>query len=364
MTRAKEKLILTGGVKKLEEKLKKWSGICNQKDKQLLYYQLRTAATYLDWVVPAAMRNRAFEWVLTDLGIHFPHQNQLYNTNAVFSVMTNSYKELARRELEEQLIKRINKEELLHLDQSMAYNEDIQSEIISRMEYAYDFQKETNIHTKLTVSELKKLGQMEAEELGVPFMNTVKQSKEVPIPDFLKQTREIKKSEVGTLYHTVLEHLNLLEVKSREDIAVYLSQLVQGGKLLPNEVELIEIEHIYSFITSNIADRMREAKQRGRLYTEQQFVMGVKAGEINPSFQSSELVLVQGVIDVYFEEDNQWILLDYKTDVVDKHEGEEILVKRYQVQLDYYQKALEQLTGKMVKERMIYSFSLGKVISL
>jgi ATP-dependent helicase/nuclease subunit A len=364
MTRAKEKLILTGGVKKLEEKLTKWSSICNQKDKQLLYYQLSTAATYLDWVVPAAMRNRAFEWLLSDLGVQMNHQNQLYQGDVAFSVRTNSYKELARRELEEQLIKRINKEELLHMDYSMGFNETIQSEIISRMEYAYEFQRETNIHTKLTVSELKKLGQMEAEDLGTPLLSTASSGKEVPIPGFLKQTKEIKKSEVGTLYHRVLEHLNLLEVKSLEDITAYLNQLIQRGKLLPYEAELIEIQHIYSFITSKIAARMREAKQQGRLYTEQQFVMGVKAGEINPSFQSSELVLVQGVIDVFFEEDNQWILLDYKTDAVDKNLGDEILVKRYQVQLDYYQKALEQLTGKKVKERMIYSFSLGKVIPL
>lgn len=364
MTRAKEKLILTGGVKKLEEKLKNWSNICNQKDKQLLYYQLSTAATYLDWVVPAAMRNRAFEWVLSDLGVQMNHQNQLYHGDGAFSVRTNSYSQLAGRELEEQLIKRINKEELLHMDYSMGFNEAIQSEIISRMEYAYEYQRETNIHTKLTVSELKKLGQMEAEDLGTPLLSTASSGKEVPIPGFLKQTKEIKKSEIGTLYHRVLEHLNLLKVKSLEDITAYLDQLIQRGKILPYEAELIEIEHIYSFITSKIAARMREAKQQGRLYTEQQFVMGVKAGEINPSFQSSELVLVQGVIDVFFEEDNQWILLDYKTDVVDKHEGEEILVKRYQVQLDYYQKALEQLTGKMVKERMIYSFSLGKVIPL
>lgn len=74
---------------------------------------------------------------------------------------------------------------------------------------------------------------------------------------------------------------------------------------------------------------------------------------------SDELVLIQGIIDVWLEEEDGMVLIDYKTDHVS--DGE-ILVKRYKVQLDYYQRALEQMTGKRVKERIIYSLALQKEI--
>ena len=74
---------------------------------------------------------------------------------------------------------------------------------------------------------------------------------------------------------------------------------------------------------------------------------------------SDEMVLIQGIIDVWLEEEDRMVLIDYKTDHVS--DGE-ILVKRYKVQLDYYQRALEQMTGKRVKERIIYSLALQKEI--
>ena len=70
-------------------------------------------------------------------------------------------------------------------------------------------------------------------------------------------------------------------------------------------------------------------------------------------------MLIQGIIDVWLEEEGGMVLIDYKTDHVS--DGE-ILVKRYKVQLDYYQRALEQMTGKRVKERIIYSLALQKEI--
>ncbi|WP_334196556.1 PD-(D/E)XK nuclease family protein, partial [Muricomes intestini] len=85
------------------------------------------------------------------------------------------------------------------------------------------------------------------------------------------------------------------------------------------------------------------------------------AGEIYPSEKSEEMVLVQGIIDVYFEEDGELVVLDYKTDKV-KSIME--LKEKYHAQLDYYAQALEQLVGKKVKEKIIYSFTLGEEIQV
>jgi len=362
MTRAKEKLILTGGVKKLDNKLTKWGIICRQEEKQLLFYQLSNATTYLDWIIPATMRYRGFEDLLQNCGIMPNKNNPLYQANTEIVLKKNSYEELAQAEIVEQIYKNKNQDELIHWNNQAVYDKEIRDEIQSRMEYQYPYQAESKIHTKLTVSELKKLGQMEVEDLGVHIKGVEKKEKNIPIPDFIRSTDTVGGADLGTLYHCVLEYINLSEIESREDLDVALLKLLTTGKISQAELEILDIEKLHTFTTSSVADRMRRAREQRRLYVERRFVMGMKANEINSSMRSEELVLIQGVIDVYFEEDNQWILLDYKTDVVNELDGEKILIKRYIVQLDYYQKALEQLTGKSVRERFIYSFALGKAI--
>ena len=102
---------------------------------------------------------------------------------------------------------------------------------------------------------------------------------------------------------------------------------------------------------------MADAARHGKLYKEQPFVLSVDASEIYPADRSGEKILVQGIIDVYFEEEDGLVVLDYKTDKVYKIEE---LVGKYHAQLDYYGRALEQITGKKVKERCCYFFYLGE----
>ena len=106
---------------------------------------------------------------------------------------------------------------------------------------------------------------------------------------------------------------------------------------------------------------MHAAAQRARLFREQPFVLGVDASEIYPGDTSVETILVQGIIDVYFEEPDGLVVLDYKTDKIKT--GDE-LKEKYHAQLDYYAQALTQLTGKPVKEKIIYSFTLGEEIKV
>ena len=108
---------------------------------------------------------------------------------------------------------------------------------------------------------------------------------------------------------------------------------------------------------------MAAAGKSDRLYRERQFYMMMKPGEIMGSLKDcgDETIVVQGIIDAYFEEDGGIVLLDYKTDSV-KDASE--LVKRYHVQLDKYADVLEQLTGMKVKEKVIYSFCLDTTVNL
>ena len=90
----------------------------------------------------------------------------------------------------------------------------------------------------------------------------------------------------------------------------------------------------------------------------------MKANEIRPDLMSEEPILVQGIIDCFFEEDGQIVIVDYKTDHIPKENGEEILRTRYKVQLDYYQRAIEQITGMKVSQRILYSFALEREIQV
>ncbi|MDF2589346.1 MAG: hypothetical protein K0S41_3187 [Anaerocolumna sp.] len=362
LTRAKEKLIITGGVKNLDDKINKWASIINQHEKQLLFYQLSNVSNYLDWIVPAVIRHRGFEAILTNFGKSLNESNPLYHANTEFVISRCTYEELAGKEIINQIFKNFNKEELMMWDTKVVHNEEVRKQIEEHMNYVYPYLAETSIHTKLTVSELKRLGQLEADDFGVPIKGIKKKEKIMPVPKFMNSSEVIVGADLGTLYHSILEYINLLEVKNEKDIELVLDSIVMEGKLNEDDIKAIDKEKLCKFIISPIAARMRKAKEQGKLYVERQFVMGMKAHEINPSMKSEELVLIQGVIDVYFEEDDKWVLLDYKTDSVYGKDGENELIKRYLVQLDYYQKALEQLTGKEVKERIIYSFSLGKEI--
>ena len=123
----------------------------------------------------------------------------------------------------------------------------------------------------------------------------------------------------------------------------------------------IFLPKLSGFFESSLARRMCLAKERGVLYREQPFVLGLPASRLGEEFPKKEQVLIQGIIDVFFEEEEKIIVADYKTDVVKTPEE---LVQRYQIQLDYYGEALARLTGKEVTEKIIYSFALGKEIMI
>ena len=120
------------------------------------------------------------------------------------------------------------------------------------------------------------------------------------------------------------------------------------------------LEKIAEIYESDIFRRMQQADADGLLYKEQQFTAGVPASHIRKEITNPDMVIVQGIIDVFFYENDEIVLLDYKTDRVDCGGT---LAERYQTQLDYYAETLERLTGKKVKEKLIYSFALNEIVS-
>ena len=208
--------------------------------------------------------------------------------------------------------------------------------------------------------------EMEAEEDTALLI----EQKEEILPKFMQGKLEgVGGATRGTAYHIFLENMNLAEFDGMEEneiskrIGQLKRQLVEEKKLSKENAKLIWNQRIVAFLTSQTAKRMREAEKRGQIYRETQFVVGIPAWKLYRETESQELILLQGVIDVYFEEEGKLVLLDYKTDAV--YEGqEEVLVMRYERQFELYKMALEQMTGEEVGEMILYSFGLGKEIRI
>lgn len=174
------------------------------------------------------------------------------------------------------------------------------------------------------------------------------------IPKFISG-KEVKlaANERGSAYHRVMECLDYSVSVNLDGVKADIKRMLENGKMNELQVKSVNPWDINTFVQSDTGRRVANAMNNGSVRREQPFVF------------EYEGQLIQGIIDLYFEEDGELVLVDYKTDRVMKGEaGEKELVKRYAIQLDYYAKALTQLTGKNVKEKIIYSFALGKGLSV
>ena len=146
-----------------------------------------------------------------------------------------------------------------------------------------------------------------------------------------------------------------------KDILSFLEKKETEGRMDSDSVKSIYAKDIVAFLETDLGRRYRDAALTGNLHRERQFMMGIPATELSLYLPEGEIMLIQGVIDAWFEEDDGIVLVDYKTDHV-KESSE--LTSRYKVQIDYYTRALERMTHKKVKERYLYSFTLGESVRI
>ncbi len=172
-----------------------------------------------------------------------------------------------------------------------------------------------------------------------------------------KQTKQMSGTDRGSAYHKVME---LIDLNDR-DIKSQINNFINNGLISKDWAEAVNIEKIEHFMDSGIGARMARAQRNRALRREQPFMLGISADRVRSHWPDTETVLLQGIIDVFFEEDGEIVLLDYKTDVI---ETPDELSKRYKVQLDYYAEAIKRVLGKKVKEKILYSFCLGTAVTL
>jgi len=243
------------------------------------------------------------------------------------------------------------------------YHEGLAEELNAREVYRYPHPL-CKGKTKLSVSELKKAAYADEEQEEL-FPEVLP---EKTIPKFMQEREEegVSGSERGTLYHRIMECLDFCkEYKAEEDVLSAMEELIAKGRIRKDATDLVAPGKILKFFRSDLGRRMQTAARNGTLKKEQPFVIGLPYSEVYKTEEAdpSELVMVQGIIDACFEEDESLVLVDYKTDSVPEN-VQEVLTKRYKTQLEYYERALCQVTGKAVKERMIYAFASGEAFAV
>lgn len=342
LTRAKEKLILCGCLKDVEKKFGEYRQ--NADTEHPVSFLARSSAhCYFDWVLPA-----------------------LYSYPEKYEIRVFGETDARAGHLKEAVRTLLTKEQVKRAVQTA--DKELLEKIEERLSFAYPFEAEKDIKTKVSVSEIKhQRMQFEPEEMETVQWYAEEETEEI-VPDFIEKRDRVNRGALrGSAMHLVMQCLPFAGSPSDGNrkqmyawIAEELEKLKKAGRLDETMYELVRIPMIVDFFASSLGKRMVQADQREELRKEKAFVLGIPAGEIWDC-DSRELVLVQGIVDAFFYEDGDIILMDYKTDSVEKPEQ---LLQRYQAQLDLYARALEEATGKKVREKIIYSFHLKKEIIL
>ena len=358
LTRAREKLILTAVLDKADEK---WELAQMTGQEKLTYLDFCEAGSYMDFLLP----------ILPKTGI---------------PVKTLRTEDLAVEELREQLRMGDRREQLrliacgeTPLTGDPEENERKLMHLRESFAYQYPHPGLQKLYTKTTVSELKIAAMAEKDEAA---FHTFEEKEVVPyIPGFRREQEKVSGAVRGNAFHRVMELLDFMYVfvesglfeKCPGDYETYRKRL--DAERLKNRLEeflqretislrlteeyakAVSLPKILNFLEQELAYRMWRAQEQGLLYREQPFVLGIDAKRLDPDLPEGEKVLIQGIIDVFFIEDGEIVLLDYKTDVIDSLEA---LWNRYNVQIQYYEEALTKLMQMPVKERILYSFYLEK----
>ncbi len=359
LTRAREKLYITGCVKGMAKTLKGWCESAQENPDRLSYTTLIKAKNYLDFIMPAVLTDKNIKPTVRAFGIEeeleVRYGDEEANSDAEFAIEYYTIQDLIRntvdKEVSDMAIRDVIEE--YDNDKSMLYDK-----INDRLNYVYHDIIATKIHSKMSVSEIKKIGQnVDEEESEFMFLG----EEELMMPEFLAPKEEIKATTRGTAYHKFLELLDYERCKNTDMIKEMAIEFATSGKMPQEYVEMINPFDILYFVKSDIGQRMKAAYERGTLVREQQFVMSVPYSEIEKEYNGDEEILVQGIIDAYFVEDGRIVIVDYKTD---RANDAKELIDRYQVQLDFYEKAVNKTNENKVKEKVIYAFALKTGIAL
>lgn len=361
-TRAKEKLIITGSTRNIQDSIKRWSNGIESLD-TISQYEILKGKNFLDWIMPCVLRHRDLSNLLEEVGL-----------DAVFNVEHNSkwYGKLWNKS--DILVEKKSDEEKESIEEILEKidvdnpDSDYYSEIEEKLNYIYPYEFSTRKPATISVTEIKKIQNNYEEEL----INTIFEQKVIlKKPLFIQNEEEREKisgTERGTIVHLVMEVLDLKNVSSVNDIKSQIRGFVSKGIITEKQASIVNPYKIYKFFASNIGKRMlnaeiinREKSIYAQVNMKDIYIYEKLINNDDKKLYDNESVMLRGIVDAYFEEDNQIVLVDYKTDFVNEENINQI-IEKYKKQLDLYADIIETLTGKSVKEKCIYLFGVDEAV--
>ena len=349
LTRAKEKIYVTGIKKDFEknkEKMSDFVDIYKKENGKINPILIKKYKNYIDWILLVYMYN--FE-----------------NTKEIMKVNTLKRREILK-DLKTEEEEKIDIFKLLEENSKNVTDEEI-LELKNKLIFEYKFKGLSDIPTKESVTNIvhknvgKEVNLIKKEE-HLEAQEDFEEENEItfPKPKFLIGTEEekITSAKRGTLIHLCMKNLQFEREYNLDDVKELINDLEARKIITDKEKESINPWVILKFTKSNIWKELKEAKE---YHKEEPFYINIPANEVIES-TLDENILVQGIIDLYYvTKDDELVLLDYKTDFI--NEGEEkILIDRHKPQLMLYKRALESGINKKVDKIYIYSTKLGKEI--
>lgn len=400
LTRPRDKMILVGTVRDLPRKIASWSSVQNRDELLLADHLLARGRSYLDWVGPALIRHPAAAILRKLGGSEGTVSTVLHNDVSNWSISVQNASELnsgaflPTDQTEEKVEERQAVLEALHKGEAVnIYETETSDEIARRLEWNYPYAAASGIPAKTSVTELKALLSLQEqpsfdlleEGNSTTSIETDKRpsvagadSLHLRRPKFMEK-RSLTPAERGTAYHTVMQHIPLEGSVDPRVVEETLARLQRVAILTAEQVEAVAPDQIEAFYTNELGRRLIASSWKLR---EMPFSYMVPAGEayrgldymneavseLSPENNKegfSEAVLIQGVIDCLFREEDRIILLDYKTDSVLEHQGGlEALKEKYRFQLELYSKALHDILGEPISEIWLYFFDGDHAVKL
>ena len=393
LTRARDKLIMTGyfkGFKNAKGKLSTLGELIKNaasvEGQQLPTDIITQANTYLDWLIMGFARHLdGGNPLRVAIEYEGPTYFDLPDKKCRIKVEVHDgslYGDLDyKADIDETTINKVRELKAVNAVE-------LPQEIEDRFNYSYPYSDATRRTAKISVSELKRRFQERELEAGtIDTLNepivTVDTGAKRAVSDailgqaikldirnaddlansvFGRKPQALQSEEDvltgaqwGTLMHEAMQWLPLAQY-TQASLTKELDGLVTKGTFTEEERNLLSDTSLYKFFSSDLGKRLINAK---RIERELPFSMLFEGKRVYDSLEDGENLFLQGIIDTAFEEDGEWVLVDYKTDRVKSGED---LIKRYKIQMDLYKEALQRLTGMPVKACYIYSFRLHDAI--
>ncbi|WP_018922367.1 helicase-exonuclease AddAB subunit AddA [Salsuginibacillus kocurii] len=361
LTRAKEKLIITGTLHDAEKTFAAWSAQAATEEWLLPGHVRSKSQRYLDWVGPAVFRHKDAQAVANTP----PGLEEVYQDESSWKVQLIEQHELAEEEILQlkddtpeiyQYTKLLNK-----VPTTGEYTEMVEQ----RLNWEYNYKRATQERAKLSVSELKR-------ELADPYSEDRFQrffkADHAERPRFMQATK-LTAAERGTAYHTVMQHLPLTSTLTNIEIHHEIEKMVANELMTEEQAEAVQGEDIERFLTSPLGQIVLGGTT---IHREVAFSYAFSAEEAYGNWVAgaNETVMVQGVADCLVETKNgELLLIDYKTDFLNDRlnsteEAEKVLRERYKEQLGWYVQAISSIWHRPINEAWIYAFDTDQPLLL